>query len=296
MFRSAATIVALVATAASSLAAPLNLAPKFEVGASSRYRYVSQTEQAFFVQGEQQGFGASSSDTRATITVESVSDEGAVLSVVFDGALIEFQGAGLNIVFDSAAPPDKDPDSPIAPAFRAFLGKPVRCVVDANGALRRVEGADAIVPTQEPSRRLALQYLSEANLRWLINTAFVAKPEPARAAVGESWKVTRSDPHELGTLNVEQTYTLDSDNAGLASISITGTDSVQKLLGVGAKKGSETVEHLPAKITGTLRWDTHRGQADRLELLTRSVDVETHPQMGEIRKQVMQVITIERMN
>lgn len=294
MFR---PVVALVASlAAPALSAPLDLAPKFEPGVSSRYRYVSQTEQAFFVAQEQKGFGASSSDTRATITVESATDDGAVLSVVFESALIEFKGAGLDILFDSSAPPEQDPDSPIAPAFRSFLGKPVRCVVNAKGALVRVEGATELVPAQDPARKLALHYLSDANLRWLIDTAFVAKPAPASASVGDKWTVTRSEPHEMGTLQTELNYTLDSDDAGMASMSIQGTDSVQKLVGVGARKGSESVEHLPARIAGGLRWDTNRGRADRFELMTQSMDVEQHAQMGEIRKQVVQVITVERVN
>ncbi len=296
MFRTAAAFITLVSIVAPALSAPINLAPTFEVGRTMRYRYASQTEQVFFLQGQPQGSGASRSDTQASITVESVSDDGAVLSVVFDGAVIDFEGAGLDIAFDSSLPPEKDPDSPVAPAFRSFLGKPVRCIVTPAGKLVRVEGSSELAPKEDPARRLALQYLAEPNLRWLIETAFVAKTDPPTASVGESWDASRVEPHLLGTLQVEQTMTLDADDAGIAKISIKGTDRVQKLLGVGARPGSETVEHLPAQIIGTLRWDTHRGQADRFELVTRSVDIEQHAQHGEIRKQMMQTIIVERLN
>lgn len=299
MFRTAlVAFAALLVTGFAPVASaqPVDLAPTFEVGRVTRYRYSSETNQQFILRGRTQQSGSSSSDTRATLTVESVSPEEAIVSVVFDSAVVEFRGGSLEVMFDSAMPRDKDPDSPLAAAFRAFLGKPVRCVVSPTGALLRVEGAMDVAPEQEPARRLALQYLSEPNLRWLIDTVYAAKSDPSTAAVGETWKRTRSEGHPMGTLITDQTFIFDANNAGMAEIAIQGTDRVEKLLGAGAGRGAENVEHLPADIKGSLRWDLNKGQADRFELITRSVDLERHPQMGEIRKEVEQHIVVERIS
>ncbi len=294
MFRQTVALLALMA--APALAAPVDLAPKFEIGRATRYRYNSETSQQFLVGGRVQGAASSTSDTRATLTVESADEHGAVIIVVFDSALIELDSPGLNVLFDSGLPAERDPDSPLSPAIRSFLGKPIRCVVGRDGSLIRVESDYSFLPTEDRARRLAQQYLSEPNLRWLVDAVYVVKPDEPTANIGDSWTRTRTEQHPLGTLRIEHTYTLDKDDAGIAEVSIKGTDEVQKLLGVGAGQGAENVEHSPGEITGSLRWDGARGHADRFQLTTKSEDIERHPQHGEIRKLVTQSITVERIN
>ncbi|MGD9691902.1 MAG: hypothetical protein AB7G17_03595 [Phycisphaerales bacterium] len=295
MYRTFVSALTALALAPLTLADPINLAPKFEVGRSTKYRYASETSQKFIVSGREQGAGSSSSDTRATLTVDSVDDQNAVITVVFDSAVIEGKTAQLDVVFDSSLPPERDPPTPLSVAIRSFIGQPVKCIVSLDGALIRVEPGFDYLPKDDRARRLALQYLSEPNLRWLIDTVYLAKTDPSTTNVGENWTRTRTESHPLGSLRTIQTYTVNTDNAGLADITIKGTDEVQKLVGVGAGQGAENVEHLPGEITGTLRWDSNRGQADRFEITTKSEDVERHPQAGEIRKIVVQNIIVERL-
>jgi hypothetical protein len=85
-----------------------------------------------------------------------------------------------------------DASSPVAPLLRKLMGARIRCFTDADGAVVKSEGLDALTASLDkgdPQMKAAIQSMfNETNLKKLFDAIVAVQPaEPMK--IGESWPV-----------------------------------------------------------------------------------------------------------
>jgi hypothetical protein len=242
-------VVLAVACSAWAQRGKVDLRPKFEKGAETKY--VMQIEALGSTSA------GSGNEQKQIIkvelglrlrTVDVQPEEGATVELVYDTVRMSMTGEGMDVDFDSTKPAKAD--DPIAGALKEMVGATLVLDVDEAGNITRVSGGQKLgamgamltagqKPKEAFGNLLSLQHGS------------------GLVAVGESW--TNEDVFEqsmIGRFRMVTKHTLRSARGGLANVLVTGriepvSQSDTQLL---------PIQISDSKYEGSYVWDTRRGQ------------------------------------
>lgn len=196
-----------------------------------------------------------------TFKVDDVDAQGnATISVHYDAVRFHAKTPSGVVDYDPTKPAT-GPVPVMVTALVSLVGQSYSVTVNPHGTVTQVAGVQKMLDNvlshltiSEGVLRFAVektirQQLSEANLKQSLGDVFAPFPDHP-VAIGESW--SRTTPVTMGfPMNVETTYTLQSRDNGIATISVAGkvATAPNAMMDLGAVKMDY---HLKGQQTGSL--------------------------------------------
>lgn len=167
-----------------------------------------------------------------TFKVEEVDAQGnATISVRYDAVRFHAKTPSGVVDYDPTKPAN-GPLPVMVTALASLVGQSYSVTVSPHGAVTQVAGVQKMLDNvlshltipdgvlRFAAEKTIRQQLSEANLKQSLRDVFTPFPDHS-VTIGETW--SRSTPVTMGfPMNVETTYTLQSRDNGIATISISG--------------------------------------------------------------------------
>ena len=267
-FRVTALLVCM-APLAPALAGPIDLRPKFEMGAA--VEYISRSNIHHTVRVPDADIDEQvlvRTETGMTLTVTEVADDGR--------AVIEWKLGYIVVSTDAAIPgieqmldyDSRKPDqtsSPLAGLLGGLIESPVTVEVDASGKVLAFRGV-TMGGVMDPLGSLAQGFFSREAFEQL--PLFVTVGAPSQAKVRSTWskKTTVPMPLGVGSLEMGQDFVFKrmSPRQRTASIEMTGVISKAaagaSLPGLGASNLGDALVVEEGTVAGTYTWDFAAGQ------------------------------------
>lgn len=193
-------------------------------------------------------------------------DGGATLELRVAYLRFRFQSSRAVFERDTRAPETfKQGEPGPGPEFLQIVNWPITILVDAEGKVQRVEGADNLLAALGDGRLRMEPWLSADALRRL--PLFVAAGANVPAAVGHVWQdhfeTGRYGAGPSGAMAVDTTYTLSKidEGARTAEIAIVHVPTLKETLAAQTQpEQKRPAPEFTADWKGTVRWDLAAGQ------------------------------------
>lgn len=246
-------VVLAVACSAWAQHGKVDLRPKFEKGAETKY--VMQIEALGSTSdgsGDEQKQIIKVELGLRLRTVDVQPEKGATVELVYDTVKVSMTGGGeggaMDVDFDSTRPVKAD--DPIAGALKNMVGATLTLDVDEAGNITKVGGGEKL-------GAMGAMLTAGQKPKEAFGNLLSLSHGTGLAAVGESW--TNEDVFEgsmLGRFRMVTKHTLRSARGGLANVLVTGR--IEPV-------SQSDAQLLPMQITdskyeGSYVWDTRRGQ------------------------------------
>jgi Family of unknown function (DUF6263) len=202
-------------------AADTELRWKFEPGQKQKYSFVQKTANKVEITGRKLD-STLTNTVDLTCEVKGVDEDGtADLVQTFDRIRFEMTAPQGSIEVDTANAKDAEgvPDV-LSAVFRAMVGAPFRAKLTARGEFRVVTVPPNLSEAVKKAGPAAALFANEDTLKNVFGQSVLVFPEMALGR-GKSWTgVTRQPTPFLGTMVMDNTYTLETPSGPIENIGI----------------------------------------------------------------------------
>ncbi|HYE02934.1 MAG TPA: DUF6263 family protein [Phycisphaerales bacterium] len=235
----------------------IDLRPKFRQGDVHRFKLEIHTAGQNTLGGAPglDDGGGGEVDLKQTIVlvlrVTRADQEGATLEMVYESLKLQGTGPMGPMNFDSTKP--GAPDDGMGALLGGVVGRPVTVSVGPDGAITKVEGAEALMPLSGATG-------GTAEAKSVLGPIFTSKGSSGRARVGEKWtNVDHFNLGALGRLRMTTEHRLASARGHEASVALTGR------LEMDSESGAAPLKLTRGDYEGVYVWDTERGMVRQMD-------------------------------
>lgn len=249
----------------------VDLRPKFERGATSRYimQVDSKTKTKDPKDAKKTVDSSMSQAIGLKMKVVDVKDGEATVELVYESMKISVKTADAEMNYDSEAKPKPgkksdglDDQDLFAPIFKQIVGTTMTMTVDSNGNIKDIKGGDALnllgsIPGGSP--------VDPKSLGGLFGPISSSAAGKGKYKVGEKW--TNQDSLSVGPLGdfkMTTEHTLVSHRAGRADVTVAGKADAKSESDAAMSPDKFKLKN--ATYRGKYTWDTSRGRLISMDL------------------------------
>lgn len=225
--------------------------------------------------------------------VMSVEGDNRTVEVSYDRIAMETDAMGQHIKYDSR---DTVGSNPQLAMLGGMIGKPFQMTVSGTGQVLQVSGFDAVLngmtgnpndPSAAAARQQFDQMFSDEAVKQMLSQSTNIYPEkPVKP--GDTWNRTLTSAMGPITMEINNTYKLESANDKTAKVSVNATIVGKTAAGPGAIQGM-TVD-MKGKQSGTLDIEIATGMLQKMDI-TQDIDGNMEMQGMKVPMKIKSVST-----